>query len=252
MIRKMQVVRRNKPRCLFLALLAGLLLLLATIAAGSGNDQANSRQLLIPQAPNATRRTFALLLGIPQRGPVLGFRNAPVTLQFFGDLQCLDSRLVMLGALPHLIRHWVRSGELQIRYRSIETDTENAGGWYEFREQQGAALAAGQQGKLWNFIDVFYREQGPEFTSYVDEEFLERIAVQAGVDLKAWRGARSPPERWVPQLESEKKLAEAKRLHTTPSFLIGPTGGKAWPLRHFSLEEPQVFDEAVEEILQSA
>ena len=68
---------------------------------------------------------------------------------------------------------------MKIVYRSLETDTKNAGGRVEFMEQQGAALAAGRQDKLWNFIDVFYREQGPEFTGYVTDRFLHLIAVQA-------------------------------------------------------------------------
>src|ERR1044071_3680013 len=149
MITKMQVVRTSKLPRLLLLLAFALIIVVVVIAEGSGSSTAN-RRLLIPQEPNAARRTYALLSGIPQHGSVLGYRKAPVTLQFFGDLQCKMSRQVMLGALPFLIRHWVRSGKLQIRFRSKETDTKGAGGWFEFREQQAAALAAGREGKLWN------------------------------------------------------------------------------------------------------
>ena len=191
-----------------------------------------------------------MLAGIPQHGAVLGDPKAPVTLQFFGDLQCIDSRRVMLGALPFLIRHWVREGKLQIRFRSLETDTEFAGGWYEFREQQTAALAAGRQGKLWNFIDVFYREQGPEGVGYVDEAFLSRIADETGIDRQRWLNDIAPFQNtWVKRSEADESLAIAKRLESTPSFLIGRTGGPARALRHFSLEEPVVFNEAIKELL---
>jgi len=247
MITKMQVVRENKLKCLFL-LLSLALLVTVTVVAASG-DSVTERQLVTSKESDATRRTYTLLAGIPQHESTLGYRKAPVTLQFFGDLQCLNSRWVMLGALPSLIRRWVRTGKLQIRFRSTETDTEGAGGWFEFREQQVAALAAGKQGKLWHFINVFYREQGPEFTGYVDEAFLDQIAAQAGLDMERWEKVREPPEDWVPQIEADEALAKAKLLDETPSFLIGPTGGVARPLRHFSLNEPKVFDEAVEELL---
>jgi hypothetical protein len=228
-----------------LLLIAGII-----VAASAGNgDSGAKQQVVLPRESSATKRTYALLESIPQHGAVLGYPKAPVTLQFFADLQCLDSRWVMLGALPFVIRRWVRTGKLQIRFRSTETDTKNAGGWFEFREQQVAALAAGRQDKLWHFIDVFYREQGPEFTGYVDEAFLDQIAEQAGLDMERWEEARQPPEGWVPQIEAEEALAKAKELKTTPSFLIGPTGGTARPLRHFSLDEPGVFDEAVEGLL---
>jgi hypothetical protein len=192
---------------------------------------------------SAIRRTENLLADIPQHGTALGDPKAPVTLQFFGDLQCVDSRRVMLGALPFLIRHWVRGGELRIVYRSTETDTHEGP---EFRGQQGAAMAAGRQGKMWTYVDLFYREQRPEFTHYADDAFLEGIAEQAGVDLRRWAEERES-EDWPRQIDSDEVLAWSKKLpgRSTPSFLIGATGGEARPLRHFSLEEPQVFDEAI-------
>jgi protein-disulfide isomerase len=228
-----------------LALLSGVVFLGAT--SGSSTTQG---RLTISAEPSAAHRTYALLTGIPQHGAVLGYRKAPVTLQFFGDLQCMDSRRVMLGALPFLIRHWVRAGKLQIRFRSTETDTVWAGGWFEFREQQSAAMAAGRQGKLWNFVSVFYREQGPEFTGYVDDAFLKQIAMGAGLDLQRWLRDRVPfREAAIDLIDADERLATEHHLRTTPSFLIGRTGGPVQRLRHFSLEEPKVFDEAIKELL---
>lgn len=251
MIIGMQVIRGYKLKCLYVLLAIGALVGLVVAAAGGGGSSTGGgkNRIVVPSEPNASRRAYALLAGLPQRGTVLGSTEAPVTLQFFGDLQCKQSRQVMLGALPFLIRRFVRAGELQIHFRSWETDTNQAGGWIEFREQQSAALAAGKQGKLWSFIDVFYREQGPEGAGYVDEAFLNRIAVEAGLDLEAWDEARASPYRWVPQLETDKALAGTRDLESTPAFLIGPTGGRARVLRHFVPEEPKVFEEAIEELL---
>lgn len=243
----MQVVREDKLKCLFLLLALALLIGVVTIAV-SGGSSAAKHQLVIPREPNAARRTFALLSGIPQRGSVLGYRKAPVTLQFFGDLQCKMSRQVMLGALPFLIRHWVRAGKLQIRFRSTETDTKNAGGWFEFRELHAAALAAGRQGKLWNFIDVFYREQSPETIGHFDEVLLDRIATQAGLEMPRWEEDRDP-KIWFDLINADESLARRKEVGNTPSFLIGPTGGSMHLLRHFALEEPGVFDEAIRGVL---
>jgi protein-disulfide isomerase len=245
----MQVVRKNKLKCFVLLLSLALFISVVAIAIGGGSSRAQ-RQLTVPPEPNAAARTYALLSGIPQHGAILGFRSAPVTLQFFGDLQCASSRRVMLGALPFLIRHWVRGGKLQIRFRSTETDTSGAGGWYEFKEQQTAAMAAGMQGKLWNFIDVFYREQGPEYSSYVDDAFLSQIAVDAGLDAQRWSRDRVPArEAGLRVIEADEALAAASHLESTPSFIIGRTGGPARQLRHFSLQESKVFDEAIRSLL---
>src|SRR6185312_16875513 len=64
-----------------------------------------------------------LYAGIPQHGTALGNPGAPVTLQFFGDLECEEARQLVLGALPLLIHHWVRDGELRIVYRPNPEET---------------------------------------------------------------------------------------------------------------------------------
>jgi protein-disulfide isomerase len=246
----MQVIRTNKTRCLFFLLVSAALAAVVAVATGHGSDRSAQHRVVVPVNPVAAQRTYALLLGIPQHGSVLGYEHAPVTLQFFGDLQCRESRQVMLGALPILIRHWVRAGKLRISFRSVETDTAKAGGYQEFLAQQGAALAAGRQDKLWNFVDAFYREQGPEFVGYVDEAFLDRIAAIAGVEMSSWEGEREPVD-WVRPLGREKRLAVDRHVPTTPAFLIGPTGGEPHLLRHFGLDDPGVFNEAIEELLSN-
>lgn len=216
---------------------------------GEGGDYSQKHRVLAPSEPGAARHTYALFAGIPQNGSALGSPSAPVTLQFFGDLQCRESRQIMLSVLPQLIRRWVRGDKLRIVYRSTETDTLGAGGRPEFLLQQDAALAAGRQGRMWNFIDVFYREQGPEYTGYVDEPFLHLIAVQAGIELERWKKARELPLREIRSIEADEKLAERTGVNSTPSFLVGPTGGPFHVLRHFGLEETGVFEEAIEAAL---
>lgn len=239
----MQGLREDKlnylPLALALVVVGLLVFILISYDSPAGGATASR------QESRAIKRTESLLAGIPQHGSVLGGPKAPVTLQFFGDLQCKESRQVMLGALPFLIRHWVRDGTLRILFRSLKADTPDES---EFLNQQIAALAAGRQGKMWTFIDLFYREQRPEFTRYADDDFLKGIADQADVSLLPWTEDREA-EGWAGAIESDEIMAGAKELESTPSFLIGPTGGETRPLRHFSLEEPVVFDEAIRELL---
>jgi len=245
----MQVIRKYKLWCLFaIVLFAGFATVVLETAASRDNSTGPPRPIVPRQQPDAAHRTRILLAGIPQHGSLLGRPDAPVTLQFFGDLQCRDSRQVMLGALPFLIRRWVRTGKLRIRFRALETDTFKAGGFSEFAEQQGAALAAGNEGKLWNFVDAFYREQGPEFTGYVDRAFLDRIAKEAGLEIPFWEREREPG-LWELRLLGERLKANHAGVYVTPAFLIGRTGSKPRLLRHFGLEEPRVFDEAIKELL---
>src|SRR5271163_963861 len=65
----------------------------------------------------------SLVDGIPQNGDTLGDPKAPVTMQYFGDLECPICKEFTLGALPTIVQQWVRTGKLKIEYHSLETAT---------------------------------------------------------------------------------------------------------------------------------
>jgi len=172
--------------------------------------------------PRGGERTDALvsslLAGIQQHGNTLGDPSAPVTVQFFGDLQCPACRRFTLNVLPSLIDSYVRSGKLKIEYRSLESATLRPS-W--FGAQQVAALAAGRQNKMWNFIDLFYREQGPEHSGYVTERFLQGLAQQvSGLNLIEWTAARNDREL-ARTLSTDARAARSAGINETPAFRLG-------------------------------
>ena len=192
-----------------------------------------------------------LLAGIPQTGNALGSPAAPVTLEYFGDLECPICRRFTEGALKPLIETWVRQGKLRIEYHNLETATREP---ETFNTQQAAALSAGQQAKLWNFVETFYHEQGQEDSGYVTEQYLRNIAEQVpGLNMAQWASERKKPE-FQAQIEVDAQTANAGGLTGTPSFLIGHTGGATRALsqsEYGSLDEPNGFDKAIEEQLRA-
>jgi protein-disulfide isomerase len=169
------------------------------------------------------RAVVALLAGIPQHGSTLGKRTAPIMLEVFNDLEDPTSRSWFIDALPPIVEDYVRTGAIELRYHSFKTNTF----WPAvFVKQQTAALAAGAQNRLWNFIDIFNQEQGAKYADYVTESFLDNIAHQVpGLNLAQWHADRGTGRR-EEQTVAEDHTAKALGLHVTPSFRIGPTGGK--------------------------
>ena len=100
-----------------------------------------------------------------------------------------------------------------------------------------AAIAAGKQGRGWNFIELFYRNQGLETSGYVTDEFLTAIARGAGVPDIAQVEQR-PQEQARCSARSRATTEEAEELGFTgtPSFAVeGPaTAGHRSP-RHARL-----------------
>jgi protein-disulfide isomerase len=189
-----------------------------------------------------------LLNGIPESGKVLGRPTAPVTLQYFGDLECPFCREFSLTALRGLIEKYVRTGKLRIEYRSLRTATHEP---ETFRTQQIAALAAGKQNRMWYYIEFFYHEQGTEDSGYVTEEYLRSLAQQVpGLNLTAWIAARNSPEL-VAAITSDEQAANSAGFSGTPSFLIGRTGGAFKELKFETLTDAGVFAPAIEQLAKA-
>lgn len=216
------------------------------LATGGGG----SKPAVAPKssaANQATAEVTSLLQGIPQSADTLGKASAPVTLQYFGDLQCPVCREFTLGALPPLINKYVRAGKLKIEYRSLETATREP---ETFRTQQIAALAAGKQNLMWHYVELFYHEQGEESSGYVTESYLQGLASQVpGLSLASWSSARNDPA-FATQVTTDAQAANQAGFTGTPSFLIGKTGGSTQKLEYSSLTDPSSFEAAIEKQLK--
>jgi protein-disulfide isomerase len=253
-----QTARRIRGRRLGIAVaalgVAVAVVLIAAACGGSNRGPCAAGDELAPGCGNASARTRVIhevddvLAGIPQSGNALGSPGAAVTLQYFGDLECPICRKFTLGALPSIINRWVRQGKLRIEYLSLETATREP---EAFEDQQVAALAAGRQDKMWNYLELFYHEQGTEGTGYVNEGYLRDLAQQVpGLKLAKWDKARSDPT-FNEEINRDAELAAVDNMTGTPSFLIGHTGGATKRLESSPLGEPRSFDEAVEQQLKA-
>jgi protein-disulfide isomerase len=195
--------------------------LVAVLSSGSTSQLAPGKPV-----PGAAR-TLALFAGIPQHGIALGNPKATVTLVEFGDLQCPSCAAFSEDALPAIVARYVRPGRVLLIFRGLE----NIG-----RDSQRAARMAealGEQNRLWQFVELMYRNQGLENSSYVTDTYLRALAgAIPGVDVaqalavRASAGVQS-------QLDDSRALAGALRVRSTPSFALSPRGA---PPRRFSPE----------------
>jgi protein-disulfide isomerase len=155
--------------------------------------------------------------GIPQSGLVLGEPSAKVTLFEFGDLQCPVCKAYSEEIVPTVIDSRVRSGEAKIEFRNftiIGPQSTPAG---------AAAIAAGKQGRGWNYLELFYRNQGTEGSGYVTDSFMTEIAKGAGVpDIARWNRDRKS-KAVLGQVSSTTAEAQRLAFSGTPSFAVeGP------------------------------
>jgi protein-disulfide isomerase len=161
------------------------------------------------------------LKGIEQNGLVLGDPRAKVSVIEFGDLQCPVCKEFSFQVAPDIISQIVRKGDANYEFRP----------WDIIGPQSPiasrAAYAAGEQGRGWSFVELFYRNQGTENSGYVTDSFLTSIAKGAGVnDLDKWNSDRSDNSKWDPLLQKNDSEAKSLGFTGTPSILVEGPGGK--------------------------
>jgi protein-disulfide isomerase len=185
------------------------------IAISSGGGTKKS-----PGGQAGAAAVAAELAGVPQSGVTLGSTNAPVTITEYADLQCPVCHDWNTGTFDQLVANEVRAGKVKMEFRNLETAT---GDTQVFKTEAVAALAASKQNKLWNYVELFYRNQGSENSGYVNETFLNTLARSVpGLDVARWskdRGDASLPG----QVASDQTDAAKLGFNATPSFFVkGP------------------------------
>jgi protein-disulfide isomerase len=184
----------------------------------------------------------AVFKGIPQQGVALGRPNAPVTVVEFVDLQCPFCREFAVEAMPTLIEKHVRTGKVRLELRGLAflgPDSERG---------LRAALAAARQNRLFEFTELLYFNQGAENSGWLDQEMVE-AAARSLPGLDVVRLVQDMDSGAVSDLIAEHAgEAERRGVNSTPTILVGRTGGE---LARVNLESPTDLA-AVEKAISAA
>jgi protein-disulfide isomerase len=196
----------------FLAIIAIVVVVIVS-QSGGGSKGGSSSDL------NGISKVNSELKGIPQNGPVLGDPSAKATLVEFGDLQCSTCQFYAEKVLPGIIAGPVRAGQAKIEFRPVEVIGPQS------LPAAAAAGAAGEQGRFWSYIEVFYANQGGENSGYVTDDFMTAVAKAAGVpNIGKWNQSRKS-KSWTTQIALHQKQFGGFGFTGTPSFAIQSGSG---------------------------
>jgi protein-disulfide isomerase len=196
--------------------LAAIVVVAAILLSGGGGDEDTAPA----PAPTGEADVYA---GIPQAGIHLGKAGAPATLVEIADLQCPFCAEYSRAALPSVVRDYVRPGRVryELHFRSfLGRDSVRAA---------GAAAYAASEDRMYQFADVFYRNQGPEESGYADSAFIRSIARQVpGLDPDKAVAAANDPLSWR-AVKAGEVFARRLGSTSTPDFYVRK-GGRLEPL----------------------
>jgi protein-disulfide isomerase len=197
------------------AALAAVVVLVAILVSQGGGDDDSGTRAAAPRG---------LFEGIPQDGVSLGDPDAPATLIEFADLQCPFCRDYAVDTLPGIVDRYVRPGDLRLELRLLAFLGPDS--------ERGRLMAHGtaQQDRLWEFSELFFRNQGEENSGYATNEFLARLAGDTpGLDRQQLLDDMRSPEARALSRQAER-LANRLGVQGTPSFYLVKDGGQPQPI----------------------
>jgi protein-disulfide isomerase len=199
-----------------------VVVVLVVISSSGGGKKPSAK----PSGIEATA-VAALLNGLPQSGTTLGSPTAKVTVTEYGDLQCPICAEFAQGAESELISKDIRAGQVKLVYKSLQTATQDP---LVFLDQQADAYAAGAQDRAFNFIELFYNEQGAEGSGYVTPSYLQGLAKQvAGLNYAKWLAA-STSSTYINAVKGDEQSAATSGFGSTPTLLVAGPKASASPI----------------------
>jgi protein-disulfide isomerase len=234
--------KQGGNRNLLIAAGAAAVVVLVLVAAslllrGGGDDSSSDTGGQVVGIEEAS----ALLDGIPQNRAELGSPAATVTMIQFEDLQCPICRRYQAEAFPTVVDEYVRPGKVKLRFVGMAflgPDSEKALLY---------TLAAGEQGKLWQFQDALYANQGEENSGWVTDALLEGIA--KGLDLD-WEKLKKDAAGTVTLQQANSMVDEAnqRQIQGTPTFYVQVGDGEPYQVNPTSFapdEFRSILDDAL-------
>jgi protein-disulfide isomerase len=238
--RKPPTARRTGNRNLLVAAGAAaavvIVLVVASLLLRGGGDSGNDAASTVD-----TGQVSTLLDGIPQDRALLGSPQAKVTMIQFEDLQCPICRDYQQQGFPGVVDEYVKPGKVKLRFVGMAflgPDSTKALSY---------TLAAGEQGKLWQFADSLYANQGSENSGWVTDSLLETIAADLGLDYGKLKTDAAAP---VTQQQARSMAAEAtqRQVPGTPTFYVQVGTGAPYQVNpsSFAVEEfRKILDDAL-------
>lgn len=144
--------------------------------------------------------------------PVLGNKDAPVTMVEFTDFQCGFCQRFHTVTFPELRKKYIDTGK--VRFVSRDLPLEFHGN--AFRAAEAARCAADQK-QFWGMRDRLVAN-----ASKLSPPDIETYALDLKLDMAAFKSCVETGKH-AAEVKNDVAMASALRIDGTPSFIIGKT-----------------------------
>jgi protein-disulfide isomerase len=165
------------------------------------------------QEPNSTALATPIRLLTDNTSPILGSKDAPITMIEFGDYQCFYCNKFYHDTEPDIVKNYIDTGKVRMVFKDftiIGQDSVNAA---------HASHCAQEQGKFWDYHDMLYNNWNGENTGWASSANLLAFAKQVGLDETKFSQCMTD-SKYISTVQGSLSNAKDLGLTGTPDFFI--------------------------------
>ena len=165
------------------------------------------------QEPTSTALATPIHLLTDNTSPLLGSKDAPITMIEFGDYQCFYCNKFYHDTEPDILKNYINTGKVRMIFKDftiIGQDSVNAA---------HAAHCAQEQGKFWEYHDMLYNNWNGENTGWASSNNLLTFAKQIGLDQTKFNQCMTD-SKYISTVQGSLSNAKDLGLTGTPDFFI--------------------------------
>ncbi len=162
---------------------------------------------------NNDSRKFQMSLLSDNSSPILGSKEAPITMVEFGDYQCFYCNKFYHTTEPDIVKNYVDTGKVKLIFKDltiIGQDSVNAA---------NAAHCAQEKGKFWEYHDMLYNNWSGENTGWASSKNLLTFATHVNITDSDFNSCMSDA-RYISVVKGSVSDAQTLGLTGTPDFFI--------------------------------
>ena len=162
------------------------------------------------QAPQGPPKPSGASVAIPSTDPVLGKKDAPVTVVEYTDYQCSFCQRFHVATFPELKKNFIDTGKIRFYSRDMPLDFhQNA------LKAAEAARCAGDQNQFWTLRDLLVAN-----ASQLDPAAVQGYVGKLAMDQTAFKSCMNS-NKYAPVVRANLDEAARIGLEGTPSFVVG-------------------------------
>ena len=201
-------------------------------------------EIIINEIGSIKKPTFSSFTD--NASPILGDRNAPLTLIEFGDYQCTYCKKFFHETVESILINYVETGKVKMLFKDFIV-VDGAVGGNDSMNAANAAHCANDQGLFWQFHSTLYNNWAGEGTGWVSSEQLNKFANTLELDMDEFSNCVSEL-KWKKLVNASHDDAVALGVTATPTFFVIDENRNVLKItgaQHYDVFK-EVFDSALE------